>query len=329
MADVQQGRINYANWRRYYRALLPTIFIISLTACDQKPVLPTFEQESKLQFTCTQEADHLPPLDPQADTWFQQARTMQKASGPKDYAAIGALYRQAAAKDHYKALINLQNMLRNDSLVPKKGKTEEQEVIAINEQLIKLNIPAGYYARGIDLQQGYGVERDTTAALSYFRKSADLGNPEAQYIIGDLMTSELLLPNQEPNPVYRPEIGKKILACAANQGNFDAAWSLAETYRIIEHNYPLALKYYQLAIKNGNDVASSVLESSFNGPLPSDELSYQGLSKDPERVRRYKLISDELDRHPSARFPDIDKIVPLPPAALPEWDGTFEYKKGK
>ncbi|WP_272661420.1 DUF6396 domain-containing protein [Providencia sp. PROV089] len=23
----------------------------------------------------------------------------------------------------------------------------------------------------------------------------------------------------------------------------------------------------------------------------------------------------------------MDKIMPLPPAELPEWDGTFEYKK--
>ena len=48
---------------------------------------------------------------------------------------------------------------------------------------------------------------------------------------------------------------------------------------------------------------------------------------DKERARRYRLIQDELDRNPSARFPDIDKIVPLPPAALPAWNGEFEYRK--
>ncbi|EOH0492700.1 DUF6396 domain-containing protein, partial [Providencia rettgeri] len=28
-----------------------------------------------------------------------------------------------------------------------------------------------------------------------------------------------------------------------------------------------------------------------------------------------------MRNNPEARFPDIDKIVPLPPAELPEWDG--------
>ncbi|MEX5993836.1 DUF6396 domain-containing protein [Providencia vermicola] len=38
-------------------------------------------------------------------------------------------------------------------------------------------------------------------------------------------------------------------------------------------------------------------------------------------------MHDELDKNPYAKFPDINKIVPLPPAELPEWDGTFEYQK--
>ena len=26
-------------------------------------------------------------------------------------------------------------------------------------------------------------------------------------------------------------------------------------------------------------------------------------------------------------MPELNQIVPLPPAALPEWDGTFQWKK--
>ncbi|EKT59355.1 DUF6396 domain-containing protein, partial [Providencia burhodogranariea] len=37
-------------------------------------------------------------------------------------------------------------------------------------------------------------------------------------------------------------------------------------------------------------------------------------------------VEQALKRNPRATFPDIDKIVPLPPAELPEWDGTFEYQ---
>jgi hypothetical protein len=31
--------------------------------------------------------------------------------------------------------------------------------------------------------------------------------------------------------------------------------------------------------------------------------------------------------HLGAKIPDLDNIVPLPPAVLPEWDGTFQWKR--
>ncbi|MCQ4379974.1 hypothetical protein NO113_19100, partial [Clostridioides difficile] len=36
-----------------------------------------------LAFTCTHEADHLPPLDPEADKLFQYGRYLQKEDGGK------------------------------------------------------------------------------------------------------------------------------------------------------------------------------------------------------------------------------------------------------
>ena len=38
-----------------------------------------------------------------------------------------------------------------------------------------------------------------------------------------------------------------------------------------------------------------------------------------------KFLRDNEGRNP--KVPDIDKIVPLPPAKLPPWDGTFEWEK--
>lgn len=306
------------------------ISLLVLTACQPKETSKvnaiSQSQIDKLSFTCTHEVNHLPPLDPQADLWFKQGRAMEKASGPKDYAAIGVLYRQAAAKDHYKALRNLQNLIRTDLVSPLPDKTAPEEVIEIVEHMIRLNIPAGYYAMGLYLERGYGLEQDKMASLSYYRKAADLGNPEGQYVIGDLLTSGRLL-SGETNPAYRPEIGKSILDCSANQGNAEAARRLSGYYKEEEQNYPMAVKYLQLAVKNGNEVAPRWLGDAFDGPTPSNELDYFGLAQDTERVRRYRLISNERQHHELATFPDIDKIVPLPPAPLPDWDGTFEYKK--
>jgi hypothetical protein len=71
------------------------------------------------------------------------------------------------------------------------------------------------------------------------------------------------------------------------------------------------------------------LEKSFLAPSVTDEGFYFNLSKDLERSRRYKLIGEFLDRNELANptVPDIDRIVTLPPAELPAWDGTFEWEK--
>lgn len=291
--------------------------------------------EANLAFTCTKEADHVPPLDPQADILFKQARAMQKAPGAKNYDTIASLYRQAAAKDHYKAMINLQNMLYQGLAKPAYGKAAPEEAVELSERLMKLGVPGGYYSMGQYLENGYGVKRDKAASLAYFRKAADLGSPEGQYVIGKLfMVKQFEDPSNsdpytikyKPNPAYRPEIGRTMLDCSANQGYGDAAYELALDYELVHKDYKNALKYYQLAVKNGHDYSTLQLRDSFGASSSKDD-DYLGVDKDPERVRRYTLIEHEIDSNPSARFPDIDKIVPLPPAELPKWDGTFEYKK--
>ncbi|MBL7636484.1 sel1 repeat family protein [Atlantibacter hermannii] len=291
--------------------------------------------DANLAFTCTKEADHVPPLDLQADVLFKQARAMQKAPGAKNYDAIASLYRQAAAKDHYKAMINLQNMLYQGLAKPAYGKAAPEEAVELSERLMKLGVPGGYYSMGLYLETGYGVKRDKAASLSYFRKAADLGSPEGQYVIGKLfMTARFEDASNpdpykvhfKPNPAYRPEIGRIMLDCAANQGSAEAAYQLALNYQLIQGDYKNAIKYFQLSVQYGNSTVAYKLSQVFERLYPEEKYNLNVI-KDPERSRRYKLISDEIDNNPSARFPDIDKIVPLPPAELPKWDGTFEYKK--
>ncbi|MBC8641458.1 hypothetical protein IAG25_32065 [Caballeronia sp. EK] len=67
------------------------------------------------------------------------------------------------------------------------------------------------------------------------------------------------------------------------------------------------------------------LRDGFKGP-PSTELA---LRHDQERVYRYDRILRFLHENEllNPTIPDIDKIVPLPPAKLPPWDGTFEWQK--
>jgi len=49
----------------------------TLTACSMKPTLPrnmelkAFDPQRK-EFSCMYEVDHVPPVDPEAEAWFQE-----------------------------------------------------------------------------------------------------------------------------------------------------------------------------------------------------------------------------------------------------------------
>jgi hypothetical protein len=45
---------------------------------------------------------------------------------------------------------------------------------------------------------------------------------------------------------------------------------------------------------------------------------------DKARAQRYTMLGNALEFNPDRRFPNLDKILPLPPAALPPWDGKRE-----
>jgi TPR repeat protein len=310
--------------------------VITSAGCSRSAHQYVVPPQATLAFTCVNQVDRLPPLDPLANSWFKQARDLQNASGEKDYNIIANFYRQAAEKNHYKAMINLQNLLYQGLAEPVSGKAAPEEVIALAEKMMKLNIPAGYYAMGHYLEVGYGVDRDKAASLAYFRKSADMGSPEGQYVVGKLLlTGRFEDPDNpdpyrvkfKPNPAYRPEIGTAMLSCAANQGHGEAADWLAGWLKAIKKDYKNAIIYYQLGVKAGNRLSALQLSDSFKGVSLDDRMAYLAVEKDIERSSRYELIYQEISNNPSARFPDIDKIVPLPPAPLPDWDGTFEYKK--
>jgi hypothetical protein len=155
-------------------------------------------------------------------------------------------------------------------------------------------------------------------ARRFIRKAADLGNADAQYYV-----SNLLAPADMAS-----EIAKQMRQCATDQGHGEAANALGIN---LQGNslYPEAVKVFQKGVAAGDTTSASFLEHGFKGPPPSNRLYYLGLTNDPERSRRYKLIGKFIDANDgrNPKVPDIDQIVPLPPAKLPLWDGTFQWQK--
>ncbi|ASL42634.1 hypothetical protein bAD24_I04035 [Burkholderia sp. AD24] len=299
--------------------LIPLVLLICACTHKENTVVSSLPDLSavraNLAFTCTHEADHLPPLDPQADILFQYGRYLQKKDRPKDFNEVARYYRIAAAHGHYKAN-QIAQLLVSQELADSPD--APKEAVALAAQLIEQGVPGGYYDIGHYLEAGYGLKQDPEMALRYFRKAADLGSPEAQAYVG-----ELLSPHDKA-----PDIAREMRRCSADQGYGDAANKLGINLKNNSLNSE-AVAAFQKGVKAGDTQSALTLEEGFKGPPSSDRLYYLGLPNDPERSRRYNLIGKFIDNNDgrNPKVSDIDKIVPLPPAKLPPWDGTFQWQK--
>jgi len=291
--------------------------VLLLCACSKRDnqLSPASDLNAKLAFTCVHEADHLPVLDPEANALFTYGRYLEKIDGPKDFNVIARYYQIAAAYGHYKANHNLQ-LLVSEGMA--SSPNPERETIDLAEQLISAGVPGGYYDMGHYLELGYRVKQDADKARRYFRKAADLGNPQAQAYVGNL-----LAPRDRA-----PDIARQMRRCAAEQGYGAAANTLGIDFQD-DNLFTEAVGMFQKGVESGDSLSALALEEGFKGPLSTDRLNYLALQADSERSRRYRLIGKFLDAN-EGRNPkvlDIDNIVPLPPAKLPPWDGTFQWEK--
>ncbi|UXY16342.1 sel1 repeat family protein [Chitiniphilus purpureus] len=315
------------------RPILTLLLAVLLSSCGKSPPPETSRstamsglaatQEAQLAFTCAYEKDRIPPRDPEAEQLFQHARWLQKRNllkeDPAQYPVFERLYRIAAAHGHDKAAHNLALLLI-------RGQSDASDALSLPVQLaqdlIRRGIPQGYYDMGVLLNKGYGVVGDPRKSLTYLRKTADLGSPEAQYYVGD----RLFMLGIDYAVPFR--IGLQMKKCAAEQGHTEAAMEYA-VHLQDEGKLEAATKYFQMAVKAGSDLAANKLRRSFLAPPTEDSLAYLGLAKDEERSRRYKILSDILERYSylNPTVDEIDQIVPLPPAQLPPWDGQIQWVK--
>lgn len=308
------------------RRLLLTSLL--LAACDngsapthptQDPAVnPLTEIKTKLTFTCVHE--QIPSPSAEADELFQYARWLQKNNLLKQDKSVDAeierLYRIAAENGHYKANINLQNGTMRGHFT-----LSGTEHLRLSQQLINVNVATGYYFIGVFLKNGSaGLKQDTAMSLRYFRRAADQGSAQAQYSVGDILA-----------PIdIAPDVARQMRRCAAEQGNGDAAIALGVDLKN-ESRYQEALEVFQMGVVAGHESAAGRLEEAFRGHPSSDRLYYLGQQEDLERAKRYEKIWSLLADYSYAnpKVPEINDILPLPPAKLPTWDGKLQWLEAR
>lgn len=259
-----------------------------------------------LEFKCVREADLLPKPEAEADEWYLRGNAMFKAGVQKDsFSMLSSSFElmlKAAEHGHVKAMNNLVlAYLGGDGV-----KQSNTRAVHWAEELINRNIGMGYYHMGTFLQQGTGVKQDRVAALTYFRKSADLGNAQGQLVSGDKLL-EAVSRTAERERGFA--IGTAMLQCALNQGLAEAGYKLGFHYSMSENAPDKGLVAFQAAGRLGHRQSLWTLHSAF-------EDGDFGQLKDPMRSTCYERLWEESKNDKTKTFPDIDKLCPLPPKLM-------------
>jgi len=188
-------------------------------------------------------------------------------------------------------------------------------------EIVRMAIAAGqawgFYDLGVAYEHEYGgIEYDNELAWAYYRKAAELGSPDAQMTLASAYKEG-----------SRSDAADAMIMCAYKQGHGPAAYQLgirAENHK----RFLVAVSFYQDGVKFGHKESADSLMLIFDNKVwnrqpkaDQDEYRRLELKPDAERSRRYDQIGDALAINPDLRLSRLDKVLPLPPAELPPWNG--------
>ncbi|MBN6077991.1 sel1 repeat family protein [Aggregatibacter actinomycetemcomitans] len=232
-------------------------------------------------------------------------------------------YRIAAANGDYKANVRLQYLLSSGRIAVGNPWVE---IDRLNKQLEKQLPAVAHYKMYFYLKNDKGFTVNENEELVFLRKAAELGNKEAQYELGEIIIDL----EDDRSFLMRRELRKILLNCSAIQGHPLAAEMLGVFFQLREKKYDMATELFHLGVKNGNPLSASRLEKAFHDKIPeTNKIDFLDLPVDRERAIRYKMIGEYLFQkdYLNPKVPDLDEIVPLPPAPLPAWDGKIAFQR--
>ena len=296
---------------------------------QRKTQMAQLEQLAALQFTCKKEVQ--PPLSEETQQLYNYAlyhdlhNMWTGEKGDDVWNGLARYYRIAAANGDYKANVRLQYLLNTGRISTDMPQTE---VHNLNEELAKQLPATAYYNLYGYLDVGYGVRTEKDGKYAYLRKAADLGSREAQYTVAEMLADIEDSEETQEAFKYRLALVEQLRTCASEQGLGEASSNLGISFQM-DKKYPEALKVFHQGVKNGDVISALNLSSGFSQKINKDDLNFLNLSPDEERSKRYDIIRKYLSRNDylQPKVPDLDEIVPLPPAKLPKWDGKIAFQR--
>ena len=297
---------------------------VAMSDLPRHEKLPLFNPHRRT-FTCVYQGQHLPPVDPQAELWFQQALALDSPDvyyENRDYPRIYKLYVQAADRGHWKAMLNLASLILSDS--PGVQQHDPEAAIGWVEKAMQLGVPDAYDMMGIYHQNGMIEGGDATSAYAFFQRAADMGSPSAMTFLAEKLDATY----DDPAEGFWANlpVAMQMLECALAQGYGDAAEELRLIYsrsRTTDAKFR-ALSVLQEGAKLGSAKCAKDLASEFRGYDLTSGRNLVG-HIDTARAERYFKLGQALEHYQGRlKFPNLDKVLPLPPAPLPKWDGNVQ-----
>ena len=322
---------------RALRTTLVAIFttLFSLAACTMESLPRNMKLNSfnphRPEFTCVHEADKVPPIDPMAQEWFEQGFALSSEDlddKDRNFKAAAELWQKAAERKHWKAIINLASLYAHGAGHSEYTKfnpayaveRDDERAVVLTEYGMKLGIPGAFDLMGTLHMEGRGVNQDASRAYAFWQLAADMGSPSAMAYLG-AKTAGIY---DDPKSGFwgNRKVALQMLECGMAQGNAAAAFELGVQLdgnkKELFEDYGRALLAFHSAVKFGSERAAGYLGSAFREGDP-----LVGNAKDPARGARYSTLGKALRLNADLRFPNLDKVLPLPPATLPKWDGEF------
>jgi len=296
---------------------------------QRKTQMAQLEQLAALQFTCKKEVQ--PPLSEETQQLYNYAlyhdlhNMWTGEKGDDVWNGLARYYRIAAANGDYKANVRLQYLLNTGRISTDMPQTE---VHNLNEELAKQLPATAYYNLYGYLDVGYGIRTEKDGKYAYLRKAADLGSREAQYTVAEILSDIEDESETEEAFKYRMDIAMQLWSCSSEQGLYNSSRTLGFMYKS-DKNYPDALKAFYQGVINGDPMSASMLRDGFSKKTTKDSPDFLDLPPDEERSKRYNIIWNYLtdNDYLQPKIPDLDEIVPLPPAKLPKWDGKIAFQR--
>lgn len=269
----------------------------------------------------------VPLIDAQADTWFLEARALESPEiyvDRRDYKKIVQLTTLAAERRHWKAMLNLASLYL-EGHDPGHG---VEDALRLVEEAMRLGVPAAYDRMGTYHMNGTGVGGDLTRAYAFWQRAAEMGSPLAMAYLAE----KLRAGTDDAMPGYWANIpvATKMLECSLAQGHGPAAYILHFIYEAprdaqgYEHARTRETKARALQVLHdgarlGCGRCAHDLAIEFSSPIDLADMLVPHLDK--ARSERYLVLAEALDFDPDDRFPNLDLVLPLPPAMLSPWNG--------